>query len=631
MKNENKRKFFNCATLFILLIASAPAWSFIYIMPTDEEIVDRSPVIVYGVVGPSSPGPVSANGMVTTDFTFQIEENLKNFPNTKSIVVRQLGGILPDGSVQFIVGLPRLQEGNRMLLFLSPTPKGDAYETVGLAAGIFQEHPGSRGKRFLVRNGPAATRHSRPLTSPHLSAPFRSWIQDYIIGKRRAADYFSADPLDEPVSVVSEYNLLKSICQDGSLVDTNQLQDPEAKGSLMRQGRLDRWIPIEFVVQSDGQPHLQGGALNEVWKSMAVWNEDPNSQVRLSMRLSHRRNSELYIFDDGLSTITFESPHLSAPHQGLASATVRVRCDMRADKRPNEPALEIVEVDITTFKGFGTWLSDYTHDPLAYFTETMTHEIGHALGIDHSCSYDPETWTPEALASVMRPWSNPEEDPRTINEDDRAAAHHLYPMSGTEEKWIENCPWDDPQTLCLGEQQYKITAKWTTSKEGNDWQPAIAEPITLDAGYFYFFDPQNPELFIKVLDGCAINGHRWVFAAGMTDVGASFHVTELSTGRERLYRKSKLGKLMPTVTDTQAFPCDDAQTSASSSAALHRDNGNGGGREKRECSKKSLSALHRASMGVRPNLYPQREIPDMGTMAEPDESGCPSRNTHDTR
>lgn len=46
---------------------------------------------------------------------------------------------------------------------------------------------------------------------------------------------------------------------------------------------------------------------------------------------------------------------------------------------------------------------------------------------------------------------------------------------------------------------------------------ATAVPLTEFSGYFTFFEPQNVELTIKILDGRPINGHYWVFIASMTD------------------------------------------------------------------------------------------------------------------
>lgn len=55
------------------------------------------------------------------------------------------------------------------------------------------------------------------------------------------------------------------------------------------------------------------------------------------------------------------------------------------------------------------------------------------------------------------------------------------------------------------------------SLPGGGSTPATAVPLTEFSGYFTFFEPQNVELTIKILDGRAINGHYWVFIASMTD------------------------------------------------------------------------------------------------------------------
>jgi hypothetical protein len=46
---------------------------------------------------------------------------------------------------------------------------------------------------------------------------------------------------------------------------------------------------------------------------------------------------------------------------------------------------------------------------------------------------------------------------------------------------------------------------------------AAAVALTAESGTFSFFGSSNVEVTVKVLDGRAINGHFWVFAASMTD------------------------------------------------------------------------------------------------------------------
>jgi len=57
----------------------------------------------------------------------------------------------------------------------------------------------------------------------------------------------------------------------------------------------------------------------------------------------------------------------------------------------------------------------------------------------------------------------------------------------------------------------------------------------------------------KVLDGCAVNGHHWVFAASATDLGFQIRVTDTETDESWIHTKQP-GKPAQAVTDSEAFP-----------------------------------------------------------------------------
>ena len=72
-------------------------------------------------------------------------------------------------------------------------------------------------------------------------------------------------------------------------------------------------------------------------------------------------------------------------------------------------------------------------------------------------------------------------------------------------------------TLCLQEGRYEVTVDFTAN--GETMPAKVARPRTEDSGLFYFFEPNNWEMLFKVLDGCGVNQHHWVFAATASDVG----------------------------------------------------------------------------------------------------------------
>ena len=54
---------------------------------------------------------------------------------------------------------------------------------------------------------------------------------------------------------------------------------------------------------------------------------------------------------------------------------------------------------------------------------------------------------------------------------------------------------------------------------------------------FQFFEPDNWEMLIKVLDGCRTNGRIWVLGAATTDLGYRIVVTDTVTPRVAVVRE----------------------------------------------------------------------------------------------
>ena len=52
----------------------------------------------------------------------------------------------------------------------------------------------------------------------------------------------------------------------------------------------------------------------------------------------------------------------------------------------------------------------------------------------------------------------------------------------------------------------------------SEWKFASIAVRSGDSAVFHFFGPNNLEVFVKVLDGCAIDGTIWVYASGLTDL-----------------------------------------------------------------------------------------------------------------
>ncbi|HVT17035.1 MAG TPA: hypothetical protein VHQ90_12760 [Thermoanaerobaculia bacterium] len=73
-------------------------------------------------------------------------------------------------------------------------------------------------------------------------------------------------------------------------------------------------------------------------------------------------------------------------------------------------------------------------------------------------------------------------------------------------------------------------------------------------GLFWFFGSDNPEMLVKVIDGCSLNGKRWVFFSAGTNVGFTVTVTDTRTGFSATYTNPD-GTAAAPVQDTSALPC----------------------------------------------------------------------------
>ncbi len=105
--------------------------------------------------------------------------------------------------------------------------------------------------------------------------------------------------------------------------------------------------------------------------------------------------------------------------------------------------------------------------------------------------------------------------------------------------------------LCFHDARFKASLTWRTAEASGTAQRVAAGP---SSGLLWFFEPDNWEAMVKVLDGCDTNGHYWVFAAVGTDVGYTLNVTDSLTGESRSY-SNPIGTRSPAITDDRAFPC----------------------------------------------------------------------------
>ncbi len=567
------------------LLLATPALALVYVLPTDDSMVERSEVIVFGEVR-SAARPL--NGL--TDYTFEVEEVLKGFVPGGTIVVRQPGGLLPGGIAMRVQGLPMLAEGDRVLLFLDPL--ADAWRPVEFALGIFFEVQTPQGPQLMrepslhgevtLPGDPAAAARARARL-PRDSSGFRRWIADRAAGVERPGDYFFTEPPGGPRSLARPFRLTRS--------PANCFRD----GLPLRWREFDRGQSVGMTVQSEGQPGVPGGGLPEVRAGMRAWNNVSGSRVNLVL---HGTSNRQFLIDevDDVSSITYEDPldEIPGSYERGESGVIAIThtffyCGAPTATHPipgndSVEALAIIESNITTQDGYEQWVR-LTPDPRRGHEEIMGHELGHAIGIGHPCGDEASGPCDEVTGeALMRATAHGDGRGARLNSDDRAAARFLYPLPDAAPEADpapdpEPPPKPDPEpepdptlgplpippqepgyTDCRPETAslvfdggFKVAVCYETAG-GEIGEGKAGIWASGEAGLLWFFNRDNAEVLVKVLNGCHLTGHRWVYVAPVTDLAFNLYVQ--GPDGSNWSHRNRLGETAASRSDNFAFPCD---------------------------------------------------------------------------
>ena len=107
----------------------------------------------------------------------------------------------------------------------------------------------------------------------------------------------------------------------------------------------------------------------------------------------------------------------------------------------------------------------------------------------------------------------------------------------------------DAHALCLG--IFRITAAWEGSGQSGTGNAAS---ITPNAGAFWFFNPSDIEVVVKILDACRSTGKFDVYVNGLTHLGVTVTVTNVRTGAAKSYANPD-GAPFSLIFDGSTFAC----------------------------------------------------------------------------
>ena len=159
-----------------------------------------------------------------------------------------------------------------------------------------------------------------------------------------------------------------------------------------------------------------------------------------------------------------------------------------------------------------------------------------------TCGATGDRTSEPAIAAV------PEHFPTANSAVSAPTATPIAQAVGREPEEVSCTPGD--HDLCLRDSRFRARISWTdyAGRSGSGW----AIPYAAESGMFWFFDEDNIEFVVKVIDGCGLNDRYWVYAAATTDVAYTLTVTDTLWDATRTYG-NLLGTAAPAITDSAAF------------------------------------------------------------------------------
>ena len=405
-------------TCVLMMLAGLTASATTIVLPADEQLVEKSPVIVAGTV--LSATAVDRDGTIWTDTVVAVERALKG-STEPAITIRQPGGV-SGNRITKIYGAPEFEEGERVLLFLEPSPHG-GYRVMDLFVGKFGERKALDGRLLWTRHDgnedvTLLDADLRPMNVPNVqreAAGFEAFVEERIAGRPGRKTYGVENPV-----------------YDGAF-DAAAAPKVRSNFTLISEPNVYRWFRFASGQNANWyyggtQPGYSNGGISEMQTAMAVWTNYSEAKIRYSYSgaiavamkgMTARNNVNEVLFNDPLSEIAGSWNRTTGGvvgqggFNGVESGgyfTATFAAD-GAHPAGQIRAYDIVEGNLTIQDG----VSPANGISSASVAEILAHEFGHTLGFGHS----------ESNSALM--YYSVTGLGASLRDDDRIAARWLYP------------------------------------------------------------------------------------------------------------------------------------------------------------------------------------------------------------
>ncbi|HEY2322981.1 MAG TPA: PKD domain-containing protein, partial [Thermoanaerobaculia bacterium] len=407
---------------FFVPLASATT----IVMPTDEQLVAKSPDIVAGTV--LSSVPVQIGNRIWTETQVVVSRTIKG-DASGTITIREIGGRIGD-NITKIFGAPEYTAGEDVLLFLTPTPRGD-FQTMDLFVGKFTADQMLDGTSMWVRNDQTADASIldagfRPMHAGNMQRAahgFEQFVVDRVAGRTGARSYTVENPMLRGVVGTGGGQRFKAVDYFTMIGQPDDM-------TIYRWGLFDQGSSANWYSYGT-QPGYTGGGVNEITTAMGSWTGYCGANIKYAyvgsentgagMNTNNGKNEVL--FNDPFGDIAGTWNPTTGGVVGLggfngigadSTFTATFTGDSVHTAGPHAYT-KITEANLTIQDG----VSSTTGIPSNKLAEIVAHEFGHTLGFGHSTD---STALMYAYVTGLGP---------SLRTDDQNAAAWLYPTGAT--------------------------------------------------------------------------------------------------------------------------------------------------------------------------------------------------------